>query len=89
MRSKIVEATDGGLWLKAMVAVFDDDEWHRGIMLDDWSGPHLLLSLGWTRAHFWLLDLATGNGAILRMGDQHAGHGVGSGCSCHRVADVF
>ena len=89
MRSKIVEATDGGLWLKAMVAVFDDDEWRRRVTLPGVESPGLLRTLGWTRRHFWLLDLATGNGAILQMGNRHAGHTGSSGCACHQVADLF
>ena len=89
MQSKIIEATDGVLWLKVMVAVFDETEWQRPVTLEGEERPCLLRNLGWTPSHFWLLDLATGNGAMLQMGDRHGGHTGGSGCSCHRVADLF
>ena len=90
MRTKIIEATDGVLWLKAMIATFDDEEWQRTITLEGEERPRLLRHLGWTPSHFWLLDLATGNGAMLQMGAQHVVHDAfASGCSCHRVAELF
>ena len=66
MRAKIVEASDGILYLKAIVGVFDQEEWHRRRALPGWEHQPLLGK--WTAQHFWILDLELGSGAVFKMG---------------------
>ena len=66
MRTKIVEASDGILYLKAIVGVFDPGERSRRRALPGGGNQHLLWK--WTLEHFWILDLELGTGAIFRMG---------------------
>ena len=68
MRSKIIETTTGGLWLKVMVAVLDEEELHHPSALP-YNQQHFPeshcsnLERQTTRDHIWILDLSTGEGA--------------------------
>ena len=66
MRTKVIEASDGILYLKAIVGKFGPEEWTRRRALPGWSDLYLLPK--WTDEHFWILDLELGTGAIFRMG---------------------
>lgn len=74
MRTKIVEgATPDGLYLKAMVCRFDDEDWRRRSIVGHESGYDisLLRQEGWTARHFVILDLSTpGPGQIFYMEDR-------------------
>jgi hypothetical protein len=67
----IVELTNGINWGKFMLARFDSEEWGRRTLVDDSPFP-LLMRCGWTFEHVWVLDLATGEGALFKPGGQVA-----------------
>ncbi len=72
MRTRFIEATNGHFWGKFLVGQFDEDEW--GLKSATLVRPgqrksrveHGLLGAwcGWSKDHFLLLDLETGNGTI-------------------------
>ena len=72
MRTKIVEGTSpDGLYLKAAVAVFDQEEWQRPSLIAAQEGyrKSLLRQEGWTDRDFWILDLSRpGPGGKITMG---------------------
>lgn len=77
MKLKFIEATNhaaGGFnWGKFGVGRFEPGEWaYRSLIADDSfvrpRSDSLLVGLGWDHAHIFVLDLATGEGAIFRHG---------------------
>ncbi len=72
MKTKIIEATNsdsGGFnWGKFMVGRFDHEWGHRAAVVSGGHGLPLLTSQGWSRDHILVLDLATGEGAIFKIG---------------------
>ena len=73
MRTKIVEgASAGGLYLKAMVGRFDEQDWGRQAEVSAViyrEKTSLLVQEGWTEKHFMILDLSNpGGGRIFHMG---------------------
>lgn len=64
--TKIVEASDGILYLKVIVGVFSHEECQRRRALSGWGDQYLLGK--WTADHFWVLDLELGSGAVFKMG---------------------
>jgi hypothetical protein len=71
VRTKIVEAVQSkavpGNWGKFMVMVPDEEWVYRGQVNTEFSGS-LLMSLGWSDRHVWVLDLQTGEGAFFKLG---------------------
>lgn len=79
MDVKFVEATNGGNWGKFMIGRYTDSEWREPVMMpgceehfeigdEIWTRP-LVASQGWTRdKHVWVMDLATGEGAMFALG---------------------
>lgn len=72
MNTKFIEAENrseddpGGFnWGKFMVAQFTDEEWDRTSAVD---GRRLLAGRGWTRHHLLVVDVQTGEGAMLLPG---------------------
>lgn len=67
MIARFIEATNtaaGGCnWGKFLLARFEEQEWCHASTVD---GNCLLRSQGWTPDHLLVVDLATGEGAILR-----------------------
>lgn len=73
MRSKIIEASDGQLWLMASVAVLEPHELARTSRIPEirenfGDVPLMKAMSGLTNRHVWVLDLSTGEGAAFRMG---------------------
>ena len=71
MRSKIIEATNGTLYLKAMVTAFGPEDWARPSLVsrEDGRERSLLQQEGWRRDHFIIQDLSKpGGGAMFMMG---------------------
>lgn len=69
MKTAFVEATQPSNFNhgKFLVGVFEPDEWARLTTLG-MAGVALLDYTGWTREHIYVLDLATGEGAIFKPG---------------------
>lgn len=74
MRTRFVEATQGveaGInWGKFMVALFDPEEWARPseMLARRGDSRSLLRSQNWDGENVFVLDLATGEGAIFKPG---------------------
>ena len=71
MRSKIIEATGGILYLKAMVTAFEQGDWARPSLIAGEEGKRrsLLRQEGWRKEHFIIQDLSKpGGGAMFMMG---------------------
>lgn len=61
MNVKIIEGTSpDGLYLKAAVCTFDEEEWARKSIIAAECGQNtgLLRQESWTRNDFWILDLS-------------------------------
>ncbi len=70
METKIIEAhSPNGNWGKFLLCRMEKIEWERKVELPgvDLAMP-LLHQLGWTHEHVWVLDLATGEGALFLPG---------------------
>ncbi len=67
MEYRFVEVTDGTLHGKFMIGVFGDDDHAER---EAFSGALLLRNRGWSRDHFMLFDLQTGEGALFRPGGR-------------------
>lgn len=71
MKVKFIEATnrgDGGLnWGKFAVMRFEADDRSYPSQIDD-AGFRLVSGQGWESDHLFVLDLATGEGAMFRHG---------------------
>lgn len=66
MKTVFVEATSpSGNWGKFMVGVFDHQELNRRSAVD---GSGVVWGRGWRQGHVLVVDLATGEGAIFKMG---------------------
>ena len=65
MHTKIVEVLSPGNWGKFLLGRFAG-EWVKHSEVE--KGIPLLAQLGWTPHHLLVLDLATGEGAIFRLG---------------------
>jgi hypothetical protein len=65
VRTKIIEANHPINWGKFMLGVWDAAEWRHpsGVHPEQGFGS-LLNACGWTRDHFMLFDLQTGEGAV-------------------------
>lgn len=71
MRTYLFEATNGFNWGKFCVGVMDHEwQWRSRVDTDD--RRRLLAGRGWDDQHIWVMDLATGEGALFRHGG-HAG----------------
>ena len=76
MRLRIVEGLYDGLYLKAMLGRFDEDDWSRPALATHYALPDsrsisLLKQEGWTREHFLIMDLSCGcGGALFRFGGK-------------------
>lgn len=72
MITRFIEATNGPQnWGKFMVGRFTDEEWQRRSVVSNYyqSGwPTLLSAVGWSKPHVLVLDLQTGEGAIVCPG---------------------
>ena len=72
MKSKIIEGTSpDGLYLKAMVAIFEADEWERRSLVGMECGISvgLLDQEGVRKDNFWILDLSKPcPGGMFKMG---------------------
>ena len=73
MKTKLVEGVSpGGLYLKAMVGYFDQEDWARKSQVTevfDGSDISLLRQEGWGADHFMVLDVSRpGPGRIFKMG---------------------
>lgn len=67
MRVRFVEAVNGFNWGKFLVAVWEPEDWaYPGVHPEGYRS--LIASQGWTRKHVWVLDLATGEGALFKLG---------------------
>jgi len=65
VKTKIIEASNNNQnWGKFLIGEFDS-EWEHRSKIDE---RPLVSSRGWTRDHFWILDLQTGEGACFRPG---------------------
>ena len=70
MLTKLVELTNNINWGKFLVGRFDEAEWSYRSEIA--CGARLLSHLGWDDKHVWVLDLATGEGALFRPGGRAA-----------------
>ncbi len=74
MKTKIIEATSNRFnWGKFCLARFDDEEWSiRSPVADEnaegYTPSGVIAGRGWSRAHLWVLDLQTGEGAFFHPG---------------------
>ncbi len=68
MKTRVIEATREGLYLKAIIGKFDHEEWDRKRALPGYGYSRLLSK--WTDRHFWILDLELGTGAMFLMGSS-------------------
>lgn len=71
MRTRIIEATNGERnWGKFLLGQFTSDEWARRSLVNVESTQPLLRQIGWgpDTAHYLVLDLQTGEGALFRLG---------------------
>ena len=66
MKTKFIEASNGGNWGKFALLRFDE-EWSVPSQISEGSFS-LLRNLGWTSEHLWVLDLQTGEGAFFKPG---------------------
>lgn len=83
MKTKFIEATheDGnGNWGKFAVCEWTNEEWNRASKIPGTYSSSLLGCQGWDHRHYWVLDLATGEGACFR----YRGHAK-SDLDKHRV----
>ena len=75
MHTKLVEGVNpDGLYLKAMVATFDNEEWRRRSLVGAEVGVEvsLLRQESWTRHDFWILDISRpGPGGKFTMGRDY------------------
>jgi hypothetical protein len=61
VKTRIIEATNGEAnWGKFLIGVFDS-EWEYKSVID---GNPLVASRGWSKDHFLVLDLQTGEGSL-------------------------
>lgn len=67
MLTHMMEATNGFNWGKFLIGRFDH-EWQCPSLITIPSVPSLLRQRGWTKNHLLVLDLETGEGAILLPG---------------------
>ena len=81
MHVKLIEGTNpDGLYLKAAICTFDNEEWQRKSLVSQEVGHHgsLLRQEARTDQDFWILDLSSpGAGGKFTMGEtpgdaQHA-----------------
>ena len=74
MRLRTVEGLYDGLYLKAMIGRFDEEDWDRPAIATMLTVPRagsisLLRQEGWDRGHFLIMDLSGGcGGALFRFG---------------------
>jgi hypothetical protein len=70
----LFEATNGRNWGKFLVGVMDVEWAWRSQVDDSPAEPSVLLNrLGWARHHLWVMDLATGEGALFAPGGYAKG----------------
>lgn len=77
MQLKFIEVTNGQAnWGKFALGTFTAEEWQQRAVID---GGSMIAGRGWTPRHVWVLDLQTGEGALLKPGgsakydlDKHA-----------------
>jgi hypothetical protein len=67
MDLKFVEAGNGFNWGKFAVGRFTLDEMCEPATVDGMAGAPLIASQGWAPHHVWVLDLATGEGAMFDL----------------------
>ena len=68
MKTHIIEVTNGPKnWGKFLLGTFDN-EWTRRSEISPLLRSPLLRQIGWSASHILVLDLQTGEGAVLRHG---------------------
>lgn len=68
MRTRIVEAHGNGFnWGKMLVGAFEPHEWEYKSQVPGVEGS-VVRQQGWGPEHLFVMDLATGEGAIFRLG---------------------
>lgn len=67
MKTYLFEATNGMNWGKFIVGIHDV-EWGWSSNAEPDEARNALSSQGWSRRHLWVLDLATGEGALFAHG---------------------
>lgn len=71
MKTTFIEAvSEAGNWGKFAVCAFDHEEWSRPSVVNESEGYRapLLHGVGWSTSHVLVLDLQTGEGAIMFPG---------------------
>ena len=72
MKTKLIEGTNpDGLYLKAAICTFDQEEWQRKSLVGEEVGVSrsLLRQETWTKDDFWILDISRpGVGGKFTMG---------------------
>lgn len=72
MRTYLFEATNGVNWGKFIVGVLDT-EWSWSSSAEPDAARRLLHTQGWSGRHIWVLDIATGEGALFHHGGYARG----------------
>lgn len=73
MKTKVIEVEEPvpGFWCKFMIGVFTDEWGHRPVVdAPEYEATSLLRQLGWSRDHYLILDLESGQGAIFHRGSH-------------------